>query len=103
MRKFDIAWIDEEDDGFAYWKSVYSTDTEFIRKLYDVSDQFKHNRVRRYKSESDEYDTVQLYDSNTKELMKFLLDNNWEPIGQMKISNEGDDYCARYSFKRSNS
>lgn len=103
MRKFDIAWIDEEDDGCEYWKSIYSTDTNFIRTLYDISDQFKFSRVRRYKTDGDEYDTVQLYDSDIKELIKFLLDNDWEPIGQMKISNEDDDYCARYSFKRSHS
>jgi hypothetical protein len=97
---FDIIWLDEDNDGYDYWNEIFSTDLDFITKLYD-NKSFKCDRITRYKSDNKEYDTVKLYNSSLKELTKYILSKEWEPMGQTQISSSNDDDpSVRYIFKK---
>jgi len=98
---FDIIWLDEDNDGCEYWNEIFSTDLDFIDKLYSNCGNFEYDRVTRYKSDSKDYDTVKLYNSSLKALTKYILNKEWEPMGQTNISSSNDDDPAiRYIFKK---
>lgn len=87
---FDIIWLDEDNDGSEYWNEIFSTDIDFIAKLYNYKC-FKYDRITQYKSDNKDYDTVRLYNSSLKELTKYILRKEWEPMGQSEISSSNDD------------